>query len=317
MMPLTTNYSPILDLISSARLGSYKNTFHPKNEYELYGVYLWCQQVGASIYPLVQNLEITVRNAIDNAAKKRFGDYWWNNIKSRKPSYQTNFIKKIEEAKNKLQRDWIATEKKRLGLNPWQSLPVTSITPLWSHDQIIAATDFSAWHYILNKDFISPNSSQNNLYLWPKSLNDAFKNYAIINSNQSQITKNMNDILFELRVYRNRLFHNEPLWVKAPNVVDATTAISTIRVKINKIEKIIEAIDNRKIAMLHKVGIFDTARRVCSIENLRIYTYQGGTQLLTKKQSRTLRGVYSKCKMDNETIVLEYAETLFFMHKFR
>ena len=39
-----------------------------------------------------------------------------------------------------------------------------------------------------------------------------------------------------MREYRNRLSHNEPIWIKSPNVTDAATAIDTIR---NKIEALI------------------------------------------------------------------------------
>ncbi|WP_210456254.1 Abi family protein [Pantoea ananatis] len=316
-MPKTTDYTPILDLVSLPRINSYQITFHTSNDYELYGAYLWCQQVGGNLYPLIQNLEITVRNAIDNAAKKRFGNYWWEKIYCNKNINSTNFMKKIDSAIDMLDREWIDLEKKRLSLKPWEDLPITSIVPTWPHDKIIAATDFSAWHYILNKEFISKSPGQNNKYLWPKSLSSAFKNYSSINPDQSQINKELSDLIFDLRQYRNRLFHHEPLWVKAPTVTSPSTAIDTIRAKVNNIEKVICAIDTRKLDILNKVGLFSKARRVCTIEELGIYTYVKKPEKLTKKQTRLLRGVYSKSSSKNESILLNHSGSSYILNKFR
>lgn len=204
-----------------------------------------------------------------------------------------------------------------MGLKPWDSLPATSVIPIWPHDKIIAATDFSAWHYILNKEFISNNPGLNHKYLWPKSLSTAFKNYASINPDQSQINKELSDLIFDLRQYRNRLFHHEPLWVKAPTVTSPSTAIDTIRAKINNIEKVICAIDTRILDILHKVGLFRKIRRVCTIEELEIYTYIKKPEKLTKKQSRLLRGVYSKSSKNNESILLAHSNSSYVLNKFR
>ena len=56
-----------------------------------------------------------------------------------------------------------------------------------------------------------------------------------------------------MREYRNRLSHNEPIWVKAPNVTDAATAIDTIRNKIEALISIIapEKTNNEKMGGTH------------------------------------------------------------------
>ena len=76
-MPQNTPVNTVLPLISSPRLGSYIVTFKPADDHELYGTYIWSQLASGSVYPLLQNLEITLRNAIDTEARKRFGDKWW------------------------------------------------------------------------------------------------------------------------------------------------------------------------------------------------------------------------------------------------
>lgn len=46
-MPQAANYSPVISLISSVRLGSYRTTFRSANECELYGIYIWSQHEDA------------------------------------------------------------------------------------------------------------------------------------------------------------------------------------------------------------------------------------------------------------------------------
>ncbi|STT04014.1 Uncharacterised protein [Klebsiella pneumoniae] len=72
-MPQNANYAPILPLITTPRLNHFITTFRPIQDCEIYGVYIWTQHAASSIYPLLQNLEITLRNSIDREATRRFG----------------------------------------------------------------------------------------------------------------------------------------------------------------------------------------------------------------------------------------------------
>lgn len=143
-MPQNANYASILPLITTPRLNHFITTFRPVKNCEVYGVYIWTQHAASSIYPLLQNLEITLRNSIDREATRRFGQKWWDNLalhcRGRKQS--TMFYKKITAAIDKLNQDWEQEERQKGNRNPGNP-------PVWSHDQIIAATDFSAWHFIL------------------------------------------------------------------------------------------------------------------------------------------------------------------------
>ena len=105
-MPQATNYKPIISLISSIRLDGYRTTFRPNNECELYGIYIWSQHAAASIYPLLQNLEISLRNAVDREARVRFGDMWWETIHCTKDRDECHFYKKHRKAKECLTREW-------------------------------------------------------------------------------------------------------------------------------------------------------------------------------------------------------------------
>lgn len=162
-MPQTANYSSIISLISSERLGSYRTTFRPADECEIYGIYIWSQHAAASIYPLLQNLEISLRNAIDKEARARFGEQWWERIQSTRDRNEGNFHRNIEKAKDCLTREWCKKEKRRRHGTRLENLPI----PWWTHDQIIAATDFSTWHHILNNEYISPAPAENQRFYGP------------------------------------------------------------------------------------------------------------------------------------------------------
>ena len=314
-MPQSSNYSPIIPLISTPRLDSYKVTFKTINDFDLYGVYIWAQHASASLYPIIQNLEITLRNAIDNEAQARFGTYWWNRI-SFAPGWQANlFLDSIQKAENKLTKSWDDLERKRLRIRGRGPLPTPP--PVWSHDQIIAATEFSAWQFILVDAFKSPRPADNLQYLWPLSISRAFKNHAIINNSQNTVRGDLINAIKELRDYRNRLFHHEPIWTKDPSVVDPRTAINTIRNKINKIEILIKAIDTRKSDILHKVGLFSHARRICSENELSIYRYTPNIQKITQRTKRLLRGITCETRNKNITVTWQYANAIYGVYKIR
>lgn len=314
-MPQSSNYLPIIPLISTPRLDSYQVTFRTISNVDLYGVYIWAQHASASLYPIAQNLEITLRNAIDSEAKSRFGAYWWNTILYNAGWQSAQFLDNIRKAENKLTKAWEDKERKRLGLRGGAILPTAH--PIWSHDQIIAATDFSTWQFILVDSFSSPRPADNHRYLWPLSTSKAFKNYAIINSNQSAVRRDLINIIKELRDYRNRLFHHEPIWIKAPGVNDPRTAINTIRNKINKIESLIKAIDSRKTDILDKVGLFAHARRICSENELNIYRYTPTVQKVTRRAKRTLRSITSNTRNKNITVTWQYANEIYGVFKIR
>ena len=154
-MPLNFHYPPILSLISAPRLASYSITFTPGTDSELYGIYIWAQHVVGALYPILQNIEISLRNAIDAEARQRFGEFYW-----RLPQFNTpqtiDFSNNLRKAESQLNAEWRTHERRRRGL--------ISGTLAWSHDKIVAATDFSTWstffvmifpHQIAHKNLIA------------------------------------------------------------------------------------------------------------------------------------------------------------------
>ncbi|MEN3465100.1 Abi family protein [Klebsiella pneumoniae] len=313
-MPQNAIYAPILPLITTPRLNHFITTFRPIQDCEIYGVYIWTQHAASSIYPLLQNLEITLRNSIDREATRRFGQKWWDNpgLQCRNRIQNTTFYSKITQAIDKLNSDWVQEQRLKRVVNPGNP-------PVWSHDQIIAATDFSAWHFILKDEFAAPrgrNPGNHQHFLWPQSFGRCFKNYATFSRSSGDARQKLQNRLIELRKYRNRLFHHQPIWVKAPNVTDAATAIDTIRVKIKRIEQAINAIDPDVENIMAITGLFSHALRICSLQELGIYTFSRVPRRLTRRQKRSLRKVIS-ARSQELSQTFEYGEKLYRLHPAR
>lgn len=316
-MSVSANYKAIFPLISAERLGPYKAVFSPLTDQELYGTYLWAQHAAGSLYPIIQTFEVTLRNAIDTVARKRFGDYWWDSIAYNTPRNGTAFYQNIKKARDSLDKEWKKKEKIRLGISSGGLLPATSVCPVWTHDKIIAATEFSTWQFALNSDLaFSSTSSLGNSgnYLWPASLGKVFKRYNIIDTNPDTARTILIDHIDEIRLYRNRIFHHEAIWMKAPHVVNRINAIDSIRSKINLFEKLFDVINLHKKNILSDAGVFLNARRSCSVEELDLYLGKGASSI-SKRQKRTLRKTLSAA--DVRTITISYDGKLFGIYKLR
>ncbi|MFW1798338.1 Abi family protein [Acinetobacter guillouiae] len=311
MKDFSKNCVTVTPFLSSARLAPYKISFDVTNDHELLGAYAWSQQVAGALYPLFHFLEIFLRNAIDQEATKRFGQFWWDTISYDNSNYAcTKFLDNIQKAKDKLENNWKKSEVSRLGLRSVRH--ITTTCPAFSHNEIIAATEFSTWTFILSKGFLTTSRANREDYLWPKSLGKVFKQYGLINSNQTQALYDIQNLINEIRDYRNRVFHHEPIWMKGTtHGLNSVRSIQTIRQKINKIEDLIKIIGNDVNQCLQDANIFKNVRRVCSINELEVY--QGKTKNISfsQKQKRLLRKKLSFSKKHDETVIIEYDQSVF------
>jgi hypothetical protein len=312
IMPHTTNYTPIIPLISSPRLSSYRAIFKPQNDGELYGTYVWAQHAAGSLYPLTQNAEITLRNAVDAGATKRFGPFWWR-LDNFKKHGSEMFQRNMDSAEQKLSKVWEEKERRRLKLRKCDLLPTPM--PVWRHEQIIAATDFSTWQFILHDCFSSKSQGTHKDYLWPHSMGDIFKKFSQLHNSPSLARKELINVIKEIRDYRNRLFHHESIWIKDPSVTDATTAINSIRKKINRIQMLITAIEPRMDEVLTKIGVFDCARRICTVTELDIYRYPVVEPKRSKRMYRIVSVLASV--VGATTAAWSYRDGLYGIYKIR
>lgn len=267
-MPHTLLYRPVLidQLISNDRISSYQSVFGAHSDVDLIGAYLWNAHVCASMYPLISAAEVTLRNAIDYALKRRLGTFWWKPAKLHyksfslggpEPKVVTNLKKNFVSATDKYRWDQSSKGK----------------SPAPNHAGIIAKTDFSTWEFILNDEF------EGNSLIWPANLGLVFTG-TWINNSGSQTLNHARDLISTIRLFRNRMFHNEPAW-KRYNVLTEADALSHLHEKLGKIESLIELIHPEKLRLLKLNGMFDVAKRVCSSDEIRRFQHRSVTKNIT------------------------------------
>jgi hypothetical protein len=270
-MPKSLEYPDILHLVTSARIGGFGILLTSKNpveDYHKYGAYLWSQKVSGAIYPIIQHLEVVLRNSIDQEARNRFGDYWWRTITvdTTRPNHN-NFKNGMDLAEGKLKKEWNKKERVRLGISNTAPLPLGTVVPIFTHDQIVAATDFGTWKEVLVSAFHTSNTQQMQDYLWPKSMANVFRRFNVFSASPDVAREQILNLLEEIKDYRNRLFHHDCIWVKV-GTSNQLQAIQTIRRKINLMEKLIKAVSPATQNALTKWNIFQAARAVCTVEFL-------------------------------------------------
>jgi len=162
---------------SRERLAKYGN-FAEKNggaPNELLAVYSWNIQLSQAFYPLLQLLEVSLRNALNGALTSRYSSEWlFNTILHEKDQ------KKVNEARANLLRE----------------------NKLISTGKVIAELKFGFWTSLFDVRY------EQNQVLWPHLLTAVFRYIPKRHRTRQVISRQLNRV----RHLRNRIFHYEPIW---------------------------------------------------------------------------------------------------------
>lgn len=289
-MRKSVNYPLITPFISTPKITAIKSVFGSSlNDMECYGINIWSQKASSAIYPILQQLEITLRNSIDKEAKKTFGgSLWWDRIytDNTKQNYG-DFISKINKAK----KDHSTT----------------------NHDDIISKTDFYTWQAIFSDAHHSKRKSVNNA-LWPRLTYRVLK--GLDRKTDEQVARqDFVNKLNEIRLYRNRLSHNDCIWVKY-NSNNKKSAIDSILQKINDAELLIKTINSNVHQALTIWGVFEHAKRVCSENELDFYLGLGFIEIKKTGRFKSLMDIYDDTKDGKKSNVLSLNGSHLAIHKF-
>lgn len=274
-MPSTIRYRPELidELISQKRIQSYQKVFDIQSDTELVGVYVWNNHVASSILPLLSFAEITLRNAIDSALRQDLGSFWWKSAtlkytvtknskfynKSTVPSTIESIRNNFESASKAHKKD----SRKRYNINVKNP----------AHAEVIAKTDFSTWQFLFSDELMGQG------LIWPKNLGKVLRG-PWPSTSASTTLSSVHDLIANVREFRNRISHHEPLW-KAYGVLNEQDAINYLRTKIHAIEKLIEIIHPESLLLLKKNGVLDAAYRACSYEEIQRFKYRSVTHTIS------------------------------------
>ncbi|MGS0724771.1 Abi family protein [Shewanella sp. 0m-11] len=236
----------IIKTLSATRLSTYKkqNLCDASDEQSL-GLYLWNKQLSGHFFPILQILEVSLRNAIYSAyiedkeqqieanfpqaqwqAQKQQIDYlWFTNIYN--PQNNFRGFKQVDTAKNQL----IKEQK-----------PLTS-------DNYISKLMFGFWVNMTNQKHRSSTTpgSQPIIELWPRLTQKVFPNALDKHGNRLSIN-HISSKIQDINKLRNRIAHHEPIW-KATDLFDTDDAINNVVMHYDLCLRVIDWInpDNHKL----------------------------------------------------------------------
>lgn len=143
---------------------------------DLFARYVWNIQLSEALYPVLQNVEVVLRNSVHTAAAKAFNNKLWldcnpNILKEKEQSC-------VEKAKKDLRKRGKQIEPGRL----------------------VAELNFGFWTSLFDVRYEQ--------VLWPKLLKTAFPYMPRRILTRKTLSKQLNQV----RHLRNRVFHHEPIW---------------------------------------------------------------------------------------------------------
>lgn len=191
---------PLIDVISTSRLSTYKTSFLCSDE-EALKMYYWNQALSSEIYVLLHNIEVCLRNRmhttlslyISNLNKVEVTDnYKWYEF------FDFDVPDKEDKSKKVLGETGKAVNSSKRKLRS-KKLPLTP-------QNVISNIDFGAWRHILKISHLKNKTAIE----WHKVNPNIFVHYRSINNWDKR--KLLMDRLREIGLLRNRMAHLEPVW---------------------------------------------------------------------------------------------------------
>lgn len=273
-------------LVSNARLSSYKQHLGTTSVTETIGAYMWNSSLSAAFSPLIQAIEVGLRNTLNNTLSPIYGSNWFEHWITQEASHlrgtgklgthqDSESERQIKKAQLRIKKRDTA-ERKRNGQG---NLP-KNYSP--NCQRVLAELTFGFWVRFLMRWYWDVNTGTK---IWPQHLLGAFPG-APKHKYSVGTLHNEFSVAVDLR---NRIHHHEPLW-KGPNVANVDDAIQTLTQKLNKMLALLEYLGSDKKAIITKYGVISAIEELCTKECfLRFIGRQSGHQLSLKLAKKDLR----------------------------
>ena len=118
------------------------------NHVGLLGCYLWSKEIAAAFFPLLQVLEITLRNSIHKEASQALGEFWFDNVAIRPTRNPSNQDRRAQQ--RAVDQHIGSIRKARQGIRRDLHLPNSAQI---SEDRIVAKVTFGFWANLFNAAF--------------------------------------------------------------------------------------------------------------------------------------------------------------------
>lgn len=265
------NYTELEKFISVDRLSSYKTIVRKKNPKNLIAAYHWNKHVSSALYPILQCLEITLRNSLHIVGTNSFkaSDWYEQALKHGgdvkfKAGYQNkwskNYYRKSAGYPNvQSKKAWVSNHENMLK-NTKRQLRIRSKPTTASN--VIAGVMFGFWVSFFEDAYSGADPRK---FLWPHAETLIFKK-----GEEIQKRKQAHALLEELQELRNRMSHHEPVW-KNKSVTNDIAAISFLNSQVDNALKLIKSLSYERFQYLQNTGKVSYFRTICSVESLTAY----------------------------------------------
>ena len=299
------HYEHMSKFLSSARINAINNAFGGKlTTKQIFGIFFWEQQIASAIYPIIQIVEISLRNSMNQVLKTRFGQNsnWWTQLKATDTCSATirekckctlcDIKESIIKAENRFKREYKITKK-------------ISYSGNVSLDDMISHTELYLWELLLSSKLYSPSNSKNQEYLYPISLTKIFKGcsnlYPNLQGKNKKILAEIKTLVYNVRQLRNRISHHDRLWTKSHLSGDFITrknaVITSISKKIDDIKNLALAISPTLLNMIENWGLFNNIYEILSLDILERYLDENFFKFSSAKEQKIFLDFSSKYKI--------------------
>ena len=194
--------------VSTRRLSAYQAQNGDNSDIEILMRYVWNIKLCESFYPILQSLEIALRNSLhENICASQNNQQW----------LRSSCV-------------FLRNQERQLVLNAENQLQAQGKTV--DSDRLIAELNFGFWTSLLNTHYETQG-------LWPRLLRAAFPHIARRQRTRRIVARRLNDI----RHFRNRIFHHETIW-HSPNLQlahdDILESIGWMNLEMRQIAKIVD-----------------------------------------------------------------------------
>lgn len=266
-----TNYTELEKFISVDRLSSYRTIVRKKSPKNLIGAYHWNKHVSSALYPILQCLEITLRNSLHIVGASSFNASDWyeqalkhgGDVKFKAGYQNTWSIKYYRKS---------AGYPKVQGKKPWVSNHENMLKNTKNHlsrdgktataSNVIAGVMFGFWVSFFEDAYSGTDPRK---FLWPH-----VETLIFTKGEEIQKRKQAHVLLEELQELRNRMSHHEPVW-KNKSVTNDITAISFLNSQVDNALKLIRSLSYERFQYLLNSGKISHFREICSAESLKSY----------------------------------------------
>lgn len=199
-MPLSSEQEAyvgqLVTQLSEARLNPYF-VKSPKDPVHALARYYWNVELCQAFYPLLHTIEVALRNNIDSALHPVFPVAQYDHIDSwidRRPRVAVH-----PHAESAIHRS-------KCKLPGWDESTKCFTRKAPTHGDLVANMSFGFWVGLLENTYDSPGKTK--VYFWP----DHFK--TVFPGASGTLMSPLRTAFNQLRHFRNRVFHHEPVWQK-------------------------------------------------------------------------------------------------------